>query len=71
MPKAILEFNLPEETEEFDSAKNGASLKFAIQDFDSECLRRKLKYEKLSSEEQRIYQEVRTALHEYIGQYLD
>jgi len=44
MPKSILEFNLPEESEDFKLAREGASLRFACDEFDN-WLRSALKYE--------------------------
>ncbi len=46
MPKAILEFSLPEENEEFDSAKNGGLYKSVLWELD-QYLRGRLKYETL------------------------
>jgi hypothetical protein len=43
MPKAILEFSLPEEQSEFDSANRGADWKLAMSELDN-CLRNCLKF---------------------------
>lgn len=44
MPKAILEFNLPEETEEFNDARNGALYKIALDDIWDQCFRPHFKH---------------------------
>lgn len=44
MPKAILEFELPQETEEFELAQNGGKYKAALDNLDS-WLRAMDKYE--------------------------
>lgn len=61
--KAILEFNLPEEREEFELASNAAQYSIVLDDLD-EFLRRKLKYESetYSEEQLGIYEEVRKHL---------
>lgn len=67
MSKAILEFNLPEENEEFELAKNGARLSYAIDDFDN-WLRSELKYnDKLTEAEYNVYELVRSNLHEHLS----
>jgi len=67
MPKAILEFNLPEENSEFKEATNACSFKAAIQDFDN-FLRSKLKYDdSLTDAQYKIYDEVRTKLYEELN----
>lgn len=65
MPKVILEYNIPEEQDEFDLAYNGARLAVIVEDFD-EYLRRKLKYESdsLTEEQYKLYQEIRDKLTE-------
>jgi hypothetical protein len=45
MPKAILEFNLPEEKEEFEAAQKGSSYKCALEEIYECLLRKRLKYE--------------------------
>jgi len=47
--EAILKFNLPEESEDFEYAMNGVKYKIVIDDFMNH-LRSKLKYEDLSPE---------------------
>lgn len=44
MSKGILEFNLPEEQEEFEQAQNGWKFKVALQEIDNELLRSLVKY---------------------------
>lgn len=62
--KAILEFNLPEEQEEFRIASNAMNYRMALTDFDN-YLRAKLKYEVIPNVE--LYDtlsEVRQKLNE-------
>jgi len=66
MPKAILEFSLPEENVEFKEACEASSLKYAVQDFDN-FLRAKLKYEELSEETYKAYDEIRSKLYEELN----
>lgn len=47
MPKAVLEFNLPEENDEFETAYNGINYKIILSELDN-YLRSRLKYEELS-----------------------
>jgi hypothetical protein len=47
MPKAVLEFNLPEEKEEFELAQRGISYKIVLDDLDN-WLRAKVKYEDMN-----------------------
>jgi len=61
--KAILEFTLPEENEEFKTAQNGANYSIALWDLD-QYLRSKLKYEELSEEQHQAYQDIRGKLYE-------
>jgi hypothetical protein len=66
---AKLEYNIPEEQEEFDIALNGWKYKLILFEFDS-SLRNKLKYSSnLSNGEYSIYenlrQELRTLLNEH------
>lgn len=67
MSKAILEFNLPEESEEHSNALNGSSYRYNIKDFDN-WLRNKLKYENLSEQESKLFQEVRDKLREFMDE---
>jgi hypothetical protein len=63
--KATLEFNLPEESEEFELARNGAKLSCAVSDFQN-YLRSKIKYDELSDEQLAVYEEVREKLFEML-----
>lgn len=67
--KAILEFNLPEEQEDFELCQKGWAFRCVIDEF-YEKLRKKLKYEDLTSEERKIYEEVRKMLFETEEEYL-
>lgn len=63
MPKAVLEYNLPEETEEFDLAQNGSHYFCVIEDLDN-YLRSLIKFGNLPMEKEEIYQEIRDKLHD-------
>jgi hypothetical protein len=63
MPKATLVFKLPEEKDEYQWATEGFKYLRTIEDLD-DYLRRKLKYEELTEEQDRIYQEIRSKLWE-------
>lgn len=64
--KAILKFNLPEDTYEFNSAVNGAKYRSSLFDLD-QTLRSKIKYnENLTHEQMEIYEEIRNLLHEVL-----
>jgi len=63
MPKAILEFDLPEETEDFQYAVKGSHFACVIDELDN-FLRAKLKYEELTDEQDACYQAVRDKLWE-------
>jgi hypothetical protein len=66
--KAILEFNLPEETEEYELAMNGSHYLFALQELDN-YLRSQLKYNDSLNEEQcYIIESIRTKLHEELNE---
>ena len=68
MPKATLEFELPEEYEEFTNACKVYDWINAIHTFD-QWLRKKLKYEELSDEEDAIYQKVREELWNQLSEW--
>jgi len=63
--RAILEFNLPEEQEEFELANKGPSYSIALYDLDM-FLRSKIKYppDTVTDQELAIYEEIRSKLHE-------
>lgn len=65
--KAILEFNLPEESNEFELAQKGIDYSIILSELDN-WLRNKLKYEELSEEEYTIYEGVRNKLLELAGE---
>ncbi|NBO56610.1 MAG: hypothetical protein EBU84_18925 [Actinobacteria bacterium] len=62
--KGTLTFDLPEESEEFELARNGWRYKAALEDMDN-WLRSKLKYEDLDDKTYEIYELCRTKLREY------
>lgn len=66
--KANLEFNLPEEQEDFDTCCNARKYYCVLWDLDQE-LRSKIKYdEKLNDEQYKIYEEIREKLHELLNE---
>ena len=69
MPKAILEFNLPEEQYEFESAHNGSKFRCVLSELDT-FLRNKIKYEDLTGKDS--YEELcktREELHSLLCQF--
>jgi hypothetical protein len=66
--KAILEFNLPEETESYELAMNGCHYLFALQELDN-YLRSQLKYNDSLNEEQcHLIESIRTKLYEELNE---
>ena len=61
--KAVLEFSLPEESEEHMYAVNGIKYAIAIDEVDNK-LRAKLKYEELSDEQIHAFEAVRVMIRE-------
>lgn len=59
--KVSLEFNLPEEREEYELAYNGVHYACVVEELDRH-LRNKLKHEELTAEQNTIYQEIRDRL---------
>jgi hypothetical protein len=59
--KAILEFNLPEEKEDHETAIRGTDYKIALEDMDN-YFRNRLKYEDLSEETRKTLQDARDHL---------
>ena len=66
--KAVLEFDLPEEQDDFYTASNGWKYRSVIHDID-DFLRSKIKYEELSEEQYNAYNEVRTELWNLINEH--
>jgi len=58
MPKATLSFNLPEEREEFTIASRALDTESAIEEYQN-WLRSKLKYEELTDEQDKCFEEAR------------
>ena len=56
--RAILEFNLPEEQEEFELARNGSKLSCAISDF-QDWLRAQIKHGNYDDEQMAVFERVR------------
>ena len=67
--KAILEFNLPEEQEDFEDATNGWKWSHAMWQLD-QFLRTKVKYASDDAHEEAInaYQDARDALHRILSE---
>lgn len=67
--RAILEFNLPEEQEAYKEASKGGLAHSAIQDFYTNSLRRRLKYEELSSRDFQLVEEIKKEFAEIMNSY--
>jgi hypothetical protein len=65
--KATLEFDLPEDNTDFQSAINGHNYKSAIWDFD-QLLRSEMKYKELSDETYQAYKWCRAELRKILEQ---
>lgn len=63
--KATLEFNLPEEEDEYKCAMNGRAYRAVLIEMD-EMLRRRLKYEDLPEAISETIQLIRDNLYEYL-----
>jgi hypothetical protein len=63
----ILEFNLPEENDDFQAALNGHNYKSAIWDF-NQLLRSEMKYKELSDETYQAYKWCREELRKILEQ---
>lgn len=64
--KATLEFNLPEEAEDYDAAVAGPAYLSILQDLDN-FLRSQLKHnDELSDDERRAYDKVRSDIYERV-----
>ena len=66
--KATLEFNLPDDQDDFQDAVNGHKWRLMVWNFDQK-LRSQLKYnDKLSPEQYKVYEEIRNLLWEKMGE---
>jgi len=65
--KAIIEFDLPEENDDFQAAINGHNYKSAIWDFD-QLLRSEIKYKELSDDTYQAYKWCRDELRKILEQ---
>ena len=65
--KAILEFNLPEDQEEFQDAINGTKFRIMLWEFD-QYIRSQTKYapDSMSEDTYNTYIEIRNKLHEFL-----
>lgn len=61
MSKGKLEFQLPEEQEDFETAQKGWHYRIIIEELDN-YLRSKIKYSELTEEQHAIYDEIRSEL---------
>lgn len=66
--KAVLEFNLPEDQDDFDTATNGWKYRSVLCDIDN-FLRSKLKYEELPPGEDSGYEKARAELWNLINEH--
>lgn len=67
--KAILEFNLPDDQEDFDQAASAGRMHLAVWKFDQH-LRSKIKYdESLTQEAHDAYQDARDQLYQIFNEY--
>ncbi len=68
MPKIIMEFNLPEDEDDYKMAAHGADFYFAIGDFD-DYLREQIKYnsEKYSGKQYKLLEDIRDKFNEIIS----
>lgn len=69
MPKATLEFQLPEEREEFDQSVRAGELAAAVHDF-SEWLRSRWKYGGIDGDALAECQRIREEFHRVLGEWL-
>jgi hypothetical protein len=66
--KATIEFNLPDDQEDFQDAVNGQKWRLMVWDFDQH-LRSQLKYnDKLSEEQYKVYEEIRDMLYQKMNE---
>jgi len=65
--KAILEFDLPKDNQDFQSAINGNNYKSAIWEFD-QLLRSEMKYKELTDDTYKAYDYCRTELRKILEQ---
>lgn len=66
--KAILEFNLPEDQEQYSTCWNASDMKLALWDIGN-LLRNKTKYAELSPEEDKVWNEVRDEFYKILNEY--
>lgn len=66
--KAKLEFNLPDDQNEFDMAVQGGNMYAALWDISQE-LRTLWKYEELSEEEWKMVERIRDKFYEILGDH--
>ena len=66
--KAILEFNLPDDQDDFQDAVNGQKWRLMVWNFDQH-LRSQIKYnDKLSEEQYKVYEEIRDMLYQKMNE---
>lgn len=63
MAKGILEFDLPEESEDFEVATNGWKYRSVIHEFDQD-LRRRIKHGTYPDEQRKLLEELRKQLND-------
>ena len=72
MSKAILEFNLPEDREDFEMAQNGWKFRVALQEIDEDLLRALVKYDApKGTETSELYSKLTDAEKEIVRNFVD
>jgi hypothetical protein len=66
--RAILEFQLPDDNSEFRSAIQAVNLESACWQY-TQYLRNKLKYEQLTDEQYKAYEDARSKFWEFMAEY--
>ena len=67
MPKAVLEYNLPEESDEYQDAMDGTALRGAAQEL-SNYLRSIRKYSELNDAERELLERIEKKFYEEFGE---
>lgn len=72
MSKGILEFNLPEDKEDFEMAQNGWKFRVALQEIDEDLLRSLVKYDApKGTETSELYVKLTEAEKEIVRNFVD
>jgi hypothetical protein len=68
--KAILQFDLPDESEEHKAALNGREITMFLSDFYNNSIRARLKHGDLSEEQDALLEEVKKEFIELFGDWI-